>query len=61
MKRTADRTRKVPVAWSDVDYPEMRAGFADTLDDRIPEVFVDYDDEREVIEVLAQRMIRTLN
>ena len=61
MKRTALHTRKVPVASRDLEYAALCGNFADTFDDRVTEDLVDYDDEREAVEVVAQRMIRTVN
>ncbi len=60
MKRIALRSRKVPVAWSDPEYAALQGDFADTFDDRVSESLVDYEDEREVVEVV-RRMIRTVN
>jgi hypothetical protein len=61
MKRTAFRSRKVPVAWSDPEYAALQGDFADTFDDRVSESLVDYEDEREAVEVVVQRMTRTVN
>jgi len=60
MKRTALRTRKVPVTPSD---PRVAAPWDDfdTSDDRVSESLFDYEDEREAVEVLVQRTIRTVN
>ena len=61
MKRTALRTRKVPVASSDLEYAALLGNFADTFDDRVSESLVDYEDEREAVEVVVHRMIHTVN
>ena len=61
MKRTALRTRNVPVAWSDLDYDALKGDFADNFDDRVSESLVDYEDEREAVEIVVQRMIRSVN
>ena len=61
MKRTALRTSKVPVAWSDLGYAALQGNIADTFDDRVSESLVDYEDEREAVEVVVQGMKRTLN
>jgi hypothetical protein len=61
MKRTALRSRKAPVAWSDLEYAALHGDFADTFDDRVSETLVDYEDEREAVEVVVQRVPRTVN
>ena len=61
MKRTLLRTRKVPVAWSDLGYAALQCNFADSFDDRVSESLVDYEDEREAVEVVVQGMNRTVN
>ena len=61
MKRTAPRSRKVPVAWNDLAYAAQQGHFADTFDDRVSESLVDYEDEREAVEVVVHGMIRTVN
>lgn len=61
MKRTPLRTNKGPVAWSDLGYAALQGNFADTFDDRVSESLVDYEDEREAIEVVVQSMNRTVN
>ena len=61
MKRTALRSRKIPVAWSDLEYAALQGDFTDSFDDRVSESLIDYDDEREALEVVVQRTIRTVN
>ncbi|HEV2007781.1 MAG TPA: hypothetical protein VGQ88_03570 [Burkholderiales bacterium] len=61
MKRTPLRTSKGRVAWSDLGYAALQGNFADTFDDRVSESLVDYEDEREAIEVVVQSMNRTVN
>ena len=61
MKRTSLRARKVPVAWSDFEYSALQGSFADSFDDAVDEDLIDYDDEREAVEVVVQRTSRTLN
>lgn len=61
MKRTPLRTSKGPVPWSDLGYAALQGNFADTFDDRVSESLVDYEDEREAVEVVVQSMNRTVN
>ena len=61
MKRTALRSRNVPVAWRDLEHAALQGDFADTFDDRVSESLVDYEDERETVEIVVQRMIRNVN
>ena len=61
MKRTSLRSRKVPAAWSDLGYAALQGNFADTFDDRVSESLVDYEDEREVVDVVVYGMNRTVN
>lgn len=61
MKRTALRTRRIPVAWSDLEYAALQGNFTDNFDDRVSESLVDYEDEREALEVVVQRTIRSVN
>ena len=61
MKRTALRTRKVPLAPAGLGPAAPREDLADTFDDRVSESLVDYEDELEAVEVVVQRMIRSVN
>ena len=61
MKRMSSRTGKVPAAWIDLGYAALQGGFADTFDDRVGENLVDYEDEREAVDVVAPGMNRTVN
>ena len=61
MKRIALCTRKIPVSWSDLAYAALQGNFADSFDDRVSESLVDYEDEREAVEVVVQGMNRTVN
>ena len=61
MKRAALRPRKIPVAWGDPERAALHGNFADTFDDRVSESLVDYEDEREVVEVVVQKIFRTVN
>ena len=61
MKRTALRTRKFPVVWTDLAYAALQGNFADTFDDRVGESLVDPEDEREAVEIVAQGMHRAVN
>lgn len=61
MKRTALRTRKVRVPPRNLRNARQRSHFADSFDDRIGDNLFDYDDEREAVEVVVQRMIRSVN
>jgi hypothetical protein len=61
MKRTAFRTRKIPVAWSDLEYAALQGNFSDNFDDRVSESLVDYEDEREALDVVVQKVVRSVN
>ena len=61
MKRPALRSRKLPLAWSDLGYAALRSNFSDTFDDRVSESLVDGEDEREAVAAVGQAVIRTLN
>ena len=61
MKRSALRSHKVPLAWSDLGYAALRGNCSDTFDDRVSEILVDCEDEREAVEAVGQTMIRTVN
>lgn len=62
MKRTALRTRKVRVPARDLRNARLRrSDFADSFEDRVSDNLFDYDDERETVEVVVQRMIRSVN
>ena len=61
MKRTAVRARKRAAARSDPEYAALLGNFADTFDDRVSESLVDYEDEREAVDVVVRGMTRTVN
>lgn len=61
MKRTALRTRKVRVLPRNFRNARLRSDFADSFEDRIGDNLFDYDDERETLEVVVQRVIRSVN
>ena len=55
MKRTTLRIRKIPVAPTDAGNAAPWSDFVDSFDDRISESLVDYEDEREAMEVVVPR------
>lgn len=59
MKRNALRARKIPAARTDTAKAAPWSDFAGTFDDRVSEGLVDYEDEREAVEVVAQRAMRS--
>ena len=61
MRRMPVRAGKPPVAWSDLGYAALQGKLADTFDDRVSESLVDYEDEREAVEVVVQGLNRTVN
>lgn len=61
MKRTALRTRKLPGAPTDAGPASPWDDSAETFDDLECESLFDYEHEHEAVEVVLQRMIRTLN
>ncbi|OGA21461.1 MAG: hypothetical protein A3H34_01905 [Betaproteobacteria bacterium RIFCSPLOWO2_02_FULL_67_19] len=61
MKRTALRTRKVRVLPRNLRNARLKSDFADSFEDRIGDNLFDYDDERETLEVVVQRVIRSVN
>ena len=61
MRRTPVRISKVPVAWSDLGYAALQGNVPDTFDDRVGENLVDYEDEREALDVVVQGMHRAVN
>jgi hypothetical protein len=56
MKRTALRVRKIPVAPTGTGTAAPWSDFSDTFDDRVSESLVDYEDEREAMEVVVPGM-----
>lgn len=61
MKRMPVHIGKVPVAWGDLGYAALQTGFTDTFDDRVGDNLVDYEDEREAVEVVVHGMNRAVN
>ncbi len=63
MKRAAHRSHKVRVALRDLEHAALQGNFADTFDDRVCESgsLFDCEDEREAVEAVEQRTIRTVN
>jgi hypothetical protein len=61
MKRTALRARKIPVARTDSGNVAPWGDLADTFEDRVSESLVDYEDEREVVEVVLQGTTRSVH
>ena len=59
MKRTARRTRRVPPASTELGFGAAWGDFADNSEGRASERLVDYEDEREAVEFVVQRMIRS--
>jgi hypothetical protein len=52
MKRTALRPRRIPVVPTDTENGAPWGDFADTFDDRVSESLVDYEDEREALQLV---------
>ena len=61
MKRVAPRSRKVQLTHRGPEHAALLGFFADTFDGRVSESLVDYEDEREAVEVVVQRINRTVN
>ena len=61
MKRTALRVRNIPAARIDTGKDALWSDLAGTFDDRVSETLVDYEDEREAVEAVAQRAMRSVN
>ena len=53
MKRSAHRTSRVPVAPAELDSPARWGDLADFFEDPVSENLVDYEDEREAVEVVV--------
>ena len=61
MKRSAHRTRRVPVAPAELGLPVSWRDLADFFEDPVSENVVDYEDEREAVEVVVPGMIGSLH
>jgi len=61
MKRTVLRTRKVPVVPTHLRTATPWDGLADPFEDDMSEDLVDYDDEREALDVVVHGSIRSVN
>ena len=61
MKRSAHRTSRVPVAPAELDLPGPWGDLAEFFEDPVSEGLVDYEDEREAVEVVAPGMIGSLH
>ena len=61
MKRTAHRARKIPVTPTGQGNSAPWDDFPDPFDDRVSENLVDYEDEREAVEAVTQRAMRSVN
>jgi hypothetical protein len=56
MKRTALRARKIRVARTDSGHAALWSDLAEPFDDRVSESLVDYEDEREAMEIVVPGM-----
>jgi hypothetical protein len=61
MRRTALRTRKVPGAPAQLATVVPPDHLADSFDDYISEDLVDYDDEREAMDVVVRGSLDSVN
>ena len=61
MKRTAFRTRKVPITPADFQSAAPWDDLAETFEDRVSDSVVDYDDEREAMEVVLPGTLQSMN
>jgi len=61
MKRTALRTRKVPVVPAHLRAAAPWDPLADSFEEGVSEDLVDYDDEREAVDIVVHRTIRSIN
>lgn len=59
MKRTALRTPRVPLPAVDLRSAAQWDELADALEDPVSESWIDYEDEREAMEVIAPGTIRS--
>jgi hypothetical protein len=61
MKRTVLRTHRAPLPAVDLKSAAQWEALADALEDPVSESSIDYDDEREAMEVVAPGAIRSPN
>ena len=61
MRRTALRTRKIPVAPAQLATVVPPDHLADSFEDYVSEDLVDYDDEREVMDVVVHGSLHSVN
>lgn len=61
MKRSAHRTSRAPVAPAEFDLSVPLGNLADYFEDPVSENLVDYEDEREAVEVVAPGMIGSVH
>ena len=61
MKRTALRTRKAPVIPTHLATAVPEDHLADSFEDYISEDLVDYDDEREALDVVVHGSLLSVN
>jgi hypothetical protein len=61
MKRTALRTRKVQAPPAQLPASAPWDHLADSFEEGVSEDLVDYDDEREVVDIVAHGINRSIN
>jgi len=61
MRRTALRTRKVPVDPAHLATAAPSDHLADSFEDYVSEDLVDYDDEREAVDLVVHGSLRSVN
>ena len=61
MKRTALRTRSAPVVPSHLAMDGQSDSLADSFEEDFDEELVDYDDEREAMNVVVQGTLHSVN
>ncbi len=64
MKHTELRrkqVRKLPIAWREAEYAQLRANAADTCDDRVSETIFDVEDERAEVDIIVHNMMHGAN
>ena len=61
MKRTALRTRKIPVVPAAIRAAAPWDPLADSFEEGVSEDLVDYDDEREAVDIVVHGPLRSIN
>ena len=64
MKHSAFRSRqvrKLPIAWREAEYAQLRVNAADTCDDRVSEAIFDVEDERAEVDIIVHNLMQSAN